>query len=263
MKFLIGEKGESPAQGMRRVLRGLARRSRRDVLRVADDPWARIHRIRTDMKRLRALLRMLDKDSSGPSFPGAWRAASELKDVFAASRDAAVQAELKAGLSGKTASKKRKERAPAKPLRIQAEESVQTLIESVDTLAMSDVSGSFLCEALDRTFDRCADTLDGIREKPTHTDHFHDWRKQVKELGYQSQILRQLHPDAIQWFKTARTLGSLLGREHDLGVFLSADPKGKSAALAKGEIQSVREEAIRIGTDLFRRSSRAEEKKPG
>lgn len=49
-------------------------------------------------------------------------------------------------------------------------------------------------------------------------EHFHDWRKRVKDHGYQLRLLRRLHPRLIDaQRRAAEKLGSLLGEEHDLG----------------------------------------------
>jgi CHAD domain-containing protein len=48
---------------------------------------------------------------------------------------------------------------------------------------------------------------------------FHEWRKRVKDLGYQMQILRELWPPVLKKLRTELdALGDLLGKEHDLIV---------------------------------------------
>ena len=55
-------------------------------------------------------------------------------------------------------------------------------------------------------------------DKPEPTA-FHEWRKHVKDLGYQMQILRNLWPPVFKRLKgELDTLGDLLGKEHDLTV---------------------------------------------
>ena len=45
---------------------------------------------------------------------------------------------------------------------------------------------------------------------------FHEWRKRVKDLGYQIQILRDLWPPVLEELrKDLKKLGDLLGEEHD------------------------------------------------
>jgi CHAD domain-containing protein len=48
---------------------------------------------------------------------------------------------------------------------------------------------------------------------------FHEWRKRVKDLGYQTQILRDVWPALLKRMRgEVDKLGDLLGKEHDLAV---------------------------------------------
>lgn len=56
---------------------------------------------------------------------------------------------------------------------------------------------------------------------------FHRWRKRVKELGYQMQLLRKLRPAALKPLqKHLNELGEILGKEHDLMVLRQTMLKG-------------------------------------
>ena len=75
-------------------------------------------------------------------------------------------------------------------------------------------------------------------DKPEATA-FHEWRKHVKDLGYQMQILRNLWPAV---FKRVRgeldTLGDLLGKEHDLTVMRDVIVKNAHVAIVQEDLQA-------------------------
>jgi CHAD domain-containing protein len=53
-------------------------------------------------------------------------------------------------------------------------------------------------------------------DKPEETA-FHEWRKRVKDLGYQTQTLRELWPPVLKRLRDELDqLGDLLGKERDL-----------------------------------------------
>ena len=51
------------------------------------------------------------------------------------------------------------------------------------------------------------------------TENFHSWRKRVKDLYYQAQLLRELHPGLRETAAGAKALSRQLGQLHDLAFF--------------------------------------------
>ena len=64
-------------------------------------------------------------------------------------------------------------------------------------------------------------------EDPT-SEHLHEWRKRVKDLWYQQQLLEALWPEVMKaQAKEAKKLSKQLGEDHDLAVLtdvLRSDP---------------------------------------
>lgn len=77
-----------------------------------------------------------------------------------------------------------------------------------------------LRSGLERTYRRGRKEMRRAREHPT--DHnFHQWRKRVKYLRHQMELLQPLWPEMIGGYASVLTdLGELLGEEHDLSELL-------------------------------------------
>jgi CHAD domain-containing protein len=105
-------------------------------------------------------------------------------------------------------------------------------------------------------------SLKAVHTAPSDTA-FHEWRKQIKYLRYQIQLLRPIWPDVLQ--ALARELHSLsdhLGDDHDLVVLrskLSANDSplkkrsGRQALLAKLDHKraSLQRKALAVGARVY------------
>jgi len=68
---------------------------------------------------------------------------------------------------------------------------------------------------------------------------FHEWRKHVKDLGYQFQVLRNVWPTVFKRVKgELDTLGDLLGKEHDLSVMRETILKNVHGGVAHEDVQA-------------------------
>jgi CHAD domain-containing protein len=95
------------------------------------------------------------------------------------------------------------------------------------------------------------------------SEHFHLWRKRVKYLRHQMEVLAPLWPEVVGGMaKSFDRLGEILGEEHDLAVLLQLvagvpsmcpDPVERSllAALAQHRRAELRVAAGALGTRLF------------
>lgn len=77
---------------------------------------------------------------------------------------------------------------------------------------------SVLGPAMERTYARGRRALAAARENPS-VEHLHEWRKRVKSLCYQLQLLEPIAPEPIQRLaRAAHRLSDVLGHDHDLAL---------------------------------------------
>lgn len=71
-----------------------------------------------------------------------------------------------------------------------------------------------------RTYRRGRKGLELARSQPSAV-HFHEWRKEVKYLRHQMEVLEPLWPEVVGGLaRSLDDLGEVLGEEHDLAVLL-------------------------------------------
>jgi len=80
---------------------------------------------------------------------------------------------------------------------------------------------------------------------------FHSWRKRVKDLGYQLELLENLPADEIHPLrKDIRRLGTLLGDDHDYLVFADQVRQRENHYLGLANFRPVRKKLKRRLKDL-------------
>ncbi|HEY5894985.1 MAG TPA: CHAD domain-containing protein [Chthoniobacterales bacterium] len=96
---------------------------------------------------------------------------------------------------------------------------------------------------------------------------FHEWRKRVKDLGYQLQVLRELWPPVLKRLhKEVDDLGRLLGQDHDITVLQQSVQDPVSGRVSKGDLSAfldfigkrageLREQALPIGERIYAEES--------
>lgn len=115
---------------------------------------------------------------------------------------------------------------------------------------------------LRKTYARGRTEMDLAVRQPTEI-HFHEWRKRVKYLRHQVEILDPLWPDVMEAHASSLDrLGELLGDEHDLAVLiqllsdmptLCPDPTERAmvAALAQHRRKELQRAAITLGMRAY------------
>ncbi|TLD71348.1 CHAD domain-containing protein [Phragmitibacter flavus] len=95
------------------------------------------------------------------------------------------------------------------------------------------------------------------------TPSFHDWRKRVKDFGYQMQLLRDLWPPLLKPFRDqVHALGEILGQEHDLivlreklkenaGQISSQEVYDAFDNLLMNRVQDLQIQARRLGARIY------------
>ncbi len=195
-----------------------------------------IHFVRVQCKRLRALLRLLKPVTDVEAVTrenlrlrDAGRALSGFRDAFVAGETFQQVFEGAAPRHLRDASRllgvKRAQIKSKQDLDTALKECARTLRHIADEFRQLPISARgwmALAPGLEHSYrrarkdyQRCADRGAGHLG-----DCFHDWRKCVKDLGYQLEIFENLdNKEVHRMRKAVRRLGSLLGEDHDLIVF--------------------------------------------
>jgi len=91
-------------------------------------------------------------------------------------------------------------------------------ISSIDDWPLKDASSDDLAQGVQRVYRRACKGWKNAQKKQKPTE-LHDWRKRVKYLRYQFQLLKGLDKAwARYWHKAFKNLSDLLGDYHDLVV---------------------------------------------
>lgn len=216
----------------RLVLLHLAEEARRDLDRIKVSPARSTHSLRTRMKDLRAVL-MLVKDRVPKGARKTIVAlAKGLKDALSDERDAYVVAQLRAKLDGRheltpgggKASKPDAGTAVAKA-------NMDRLLRHVAKLGLKGLSWEDVIAHYVACYREGRKAMKDCRRKPAATA-FHKWRRPVKDLFYQSQVLQPIDGMKARRLR-ADQLSNRLGRLHDLQLVRASLKKASGGGLAK------------------------------
>ncbi|HEY7117039.1 MAG TPA: CHAD domain-containing protein [Tepidisphaeraceae bacterium] len=226
------ELGESVEAGVRRIigeqLTQAAQELRSAAPRTAD---AAIHSARKRLKRVRAVLRLVRGELGEPVFS---RENQSLRDAAAnlsEARDAAVLVttldELKGRIDPEAFADARK-RLAARRRRVKRRvldagrglTSAAATLEHVNARSDTWRVEKDAWRALDvkQTYRR-ARAAHQIAHVGADAELFHEWRKQVKHLWHQLEVVEPIWPKVIRELSDqAHDLADLLGKDHDLAV---------------------------------------------
>ncbi len=238
------KRSEAVADGVRRIARGRAESAREELSRArgGEELAEAIHAARKEMKKLRAVLRLVREGLGEATFRTESRRYRDTGRLLAASRDAEVKVETLAALEERFDGEmpraaarawraalegERDEIAGAAEGEIgarleQARAALEAGIAAIPSWPLETGSWELIEPGLLRSYRR------GRREwKRTRTqasaESVHQWRKRVKDLWYQLRIVRKAWPATIdEMASRAHELADLLGDHHDLTV-LAAD----------------------------------------
>jgi CHAD domain-containing protein len=263
---------ESPADGVRRIAIGRAD-SALDHLagESGEDTAEAVHETRKDLKKLRALLRLVRVQIGEEVYA---RENARFRDsgrLLAGARDAEVKLGTLASLAERF-----EDEFPTHNLRplsaaLNSERATMTdeLSSDVDdgprNQAVRELEAGraraadwpldgggwkLFAAGLERTYRRGRDGyLDTARD--ASTEHVHEWRKRVKDLWYELRVLRNTWPALVSDLADeAHHLADLLGDHHDLAV-LDEDLSNRQGDIAKDDVQQLRELICRRQKELL------------
>jgi len=234
-----------------------------------EDPVEAVHGARKDLKKARALVRLVR-----PGLPrSVYRAANdELRDIgrtMSAGRDADVMVETVDALAERFAGAlpkaqfaelRRRLAARAEQRRgaVDADELVSALEaarERATGWPLGDGDDDVLVAGAARIYRRGRKRFAAAERDPS-PERVHEWRKRAKDLWYHQRLLRDVWPGPMKAFvDESDRLGDLLGDDHDLatlaGVLTEVDPVNADQFLEL--ITTRRQELTTEAFDLGRR----------
>ena len=239
--------------GFRRILIEQTERLSEALASADENLEQAIHEVRKRCKRVRAVARLLRPHAS-ELYRRENAAFRDIARRLSPFRDAHVQGETFDQLVSRAPERERF--AALKHLMSpeigQNDETLQKQLSAtrddlraaqrrLEVLRISDGAPSQLIAAgLRVSYQRGRRAMERAYHKPEATA-FHEWRKHVKDLGYQMQILRDLWPSVSKRVQgELDTLGDLLGKEHDLTVMRDAILKNAHSAISQADLQAFR-----------------------
>jgi CHAD domain-containing protein len=239
---------------------------------LAADPQTAVHEARKDVKKARALLRLFRRSLGASAYRRENRALRNAGRELSVLRDAHVLRDtvdavaerfagrLPAGAFDALRARFGAGEVPAEEVTRAVDAArgrlARTLIR-VDAWDAHGADQAALRKELRRTYARGARAMERAARDPSD-EALHEWRKRVKDLRYQQQLIRPAWPDVLSaQAKAAKELAELLGDDHDLAVLAQRAREGQDtrfdavlelAGRRRGELQ---DEAFRLGRRVY------------
>jgi CHAD domain-containing protein len=241
------ERDEKVGSGFQRILVEQTARLSEDLAAADKDLEKAIHEVRKRCKRVRAVARLLRPNAKAlyRQENGAFRDMARGLSPF---RDADVRLETFDDLVSRTDGPERfavfremlgdhhRDETKLEEQLSWTVKEVHAARERLKEAKMSNCAAFKLIEpGLRDSYKRGRRAMSRAYDKPEETA-FHEWRKRVKDLGYQTQTLRELWPPVLKRLRSELDhLGDLLGEEHDLTLV-------RSAVLKKADSGNIKED---------------------
>jgi CHAD domain-containing protein len=278
---------ERASAGVRRIALG---RIENALARLADagngdgDFATAIHDARKDVKKLRALLRLVRKELGEDLFKSENHRYRDAGRLLSGSRDAEVKLETLRALRSQygedlpgEASKRWEEELERERDRMVAaaggvaaggiEEAVRAIEEGRDRVLawrLKTDSWKLLAPGLSETYRQGRRGMKRTLADP-RAENVHEWRKRAKDLWYQLRIVREAWPEVLgATVDQAHQLTELLGRHHDLAVLAEDLASRRDLSRQEGFEATIRRRqeelldgALRIGHRLYAEKPKA------
>jgi CHAD domain-containing protein len=260
--------GETLQEGVARIARGRIDDAVDELGGKADSgPEEAVHNARKDMKKLRALLRLVRSELGDEVYRrenACFRdAAAELGGL----RDADVmlvtleKLELDEAVSGpvRQALEAHRVRTGAGSRKRAAKQAIAILTEArvrVEDWPLDGDGFDSLQPGLRRMYRRGRRDFLAMREEPT-MEGLHDWRKRAKELWYDHTLLESLWKPVMEATgDEAHALSDLLGDDHDLAVLLAwvhdhTDAPPELVEAVESRRAELQGQALELGARLY------------
>ncbi len=266
-------------------------------LRAREDIDVAVHSARKSMKRLRAILRLVRPAIGEKIYKSENALLRDTARRLAPIRDGRVLVETVSALRAHYSThlsreafagveRQLRDRHRARRTAVLSDD--RLLPSVVTTLAAARVryaswpvegDGSYLPDArrpipsdfrsisggLERTYRRGRDEMDAAAIHPT-ARNFHQWRKRVKYLRHQLEVIEPVWHDVVGGYATSlERLGEILGAEHDLAVLLgvliedpslTSDPSERALmfAIAQQRRRELQAASLTLGHRMYSES---------
>jgi CYTH domain-containing protein/CHAD domain-containing protein len=269
--------------GIRRIAAGRAEDALAELTaaRSGDDLAEAIHSARKDMKKLRAVLRLVRKPLDKDFFRAENRRYRDAARLLSQSRDAEVKLETLGALRERFGEELPDVAARAWCAALEAEreeiagagggeaaERIELAIaagrDEIRDWPLCGDSWKLIAPGLRRSYREGRRGMKLSCRDPC-TDNVHQWRKRVKDLWYQLRLVRKAWPQLLdETADRAHELADLLGDHHDLAVLAEdlADRgdlvrRDELAALIERRQGELLESALDLGARLFAEKPKA------
>jgi CHAD domain-containing protein len=191
-----------------------------------------VHEARKSIKRLRSLVRLMREELADDRYStlnaelrDAGQALGTARDAAAVTRALDTVVDAQADHVSASELARVRERLRASQARADlGTGGADTTIERLEAIRR-ELAALTLGDGLDpllaglrRSQRRGRRAARAARERPT-TERLHQWRKRVKDLRYQAELLREADPKRLRAIRAqARELSDVLGEDHDLAM---------------------------------------------
>ena len=197
-----------------------------------------VHEARKRLKKTRALLRLTRPAIAKGAFRAHNRALRDAGRALSGARDAEVMVETVDDLSERFP-RRANFAAVRQRLAMRVDEPPRATELPSAPWQLDDLTADHLPKALKRTYARGRHAFATADRDPT-PEHLHEWRKRVKDLWYQEQLLEETWPGVVKaQAKEAKKLSKLLGEDHDLAVLSALVRDDPTLATLSGTLQDV------------------------
>jgi CHAD domain-containing protein len=241
----------------------------------AGDPVEAVHKARTDLKKARSALRLARADMPSSAYRHADGALRDRGRALSTARDADVAVATLDALAARFAGQLPESAFSGVRARLALDaagaqeaaglavagnaDDLRRLAREAEGWKLDRCDGDTIARGLARTYARGRGTLVAAEREPSD-ERFHEWRKRVKDLWYQTRLLRPAWPGMLgAYADEARALSRSLGDEHDLAVLAAALGPGEEeiAALIPPRHEELRAAAAGLGRRLYAERTRA------
>jgi len=259
--------GEALADGLKRIFCEEIRSALKETRRSPRKRGEAVHEFRKHLKKLRAALYLVAGEVGKDRHKREDRCVREIAKVVSDLRDAHVRLQTVIQLREKFGAKsfgrvfQRIEdllalevdsfSAASAGWEKQVVRKLRALEKRVAQWRLQGIAWKQICGAVTDTYRRGRDLLAEALKKPK-PENFHSWRREVKELWYQLRLLAPLNRVVLEEIaRDAKTLGDMLGQQHDFFFLLSRLDK------ERGD-ESMRDERVRLEKLIRKRSKKLE-----